>query len=373
MGYNPAMPYSRIIPALLIGLLLPLPALAQEPAPAPAPAAAPVPEGPTPAEIQLDTATIKVRLMERIAARIEQDVDMLNQKFKLEGNYYKDTNFRVRLQLNLVGLGDTGSTMLQVCDGKVLWDYQKVLNMQSYRKREISPILKKLDDPNLDAFFRSLIISQLGFGGPEAMLAGLRKAVRFDQVGEDKIDGVEVWVLGGTWRDRSNLMGPGDRPLAPTAPLPPYIPSNVQIYVGKVDGWPYKIKMVGNAPSLLQEDTRAIDPASGRPVGVKKAPPKVTPSQITLSYRLLPLAQIKPEMFFFQTPADVTSANVIDDTEQYLGYLDTAIQSETARKKAEAAKAEGEPLLNAPPIDVKPDPATKGLGIEPVPAPSSPK
>ena len=72
---------------------------------------------------------------------------MLNQKFKLEGNYYKDTGHRIRLQLKLVGLGDTSSTMLQVCDGKVLWDFQKVLGMQSYRKREITPILKKLEDP----------------------------------------------------------------------------------------------------------------------------------------------------------------------------------------------------------------------------------
>ena len=371
MGYNPTMPYSRLIPIVAVGLLVPLLALAQAPAPAPAPVAAP--EGPTMAENQLNAAIIKVRIMERIAAEIEQDVDMLNQKFKLEGNYYKDTNFRVRLKLNLVGLGDTGSTMLQVCDGKVLWDYQKVLSMQSYRKRELAPILKKLEDPNIDAFFRVMVISQLGFGGPEAMMTGLSKAVKFDQVSEDKIDGVEVWVLGGTWRDRSNLMGPGDRPLAPTAPLPPYIPSNVQIYVGKVDGWPYKIKMVGNAPSLLEEDTRARDPATGRPVGVKKAPPKVTPSQITLIYKLLPQDKIKPELFFFQPPADIKSASVMDDTEQFLAQLDVYIQNQINQKKAEAAKGEGEPSLNASPIEIKPDPAARSLGIDPVPAPSSPK
>jgi len=42
---------------------------------------------------------------------------MLNQKFSLEGHYYKDTDHRVRLQLKLKGLGDTGSTMLQVSAG----------------------------------------------------------------------------------------------------------------------------------------------------------------------------------------------------------------------------------------------------------------
>ncbi len=193
-------------------------------------------------------------------------------------------------------------------------------------------------------------------------------------VAEDTLDGVDVWVLGGTWRDRSNLMGPGDRPLAPTAPLPPYIPSNVQIYVGRVNGWPYKIKMIGNAPSLLQEDTRAIDPTSGRPVGVKKAPPKVTPSQITLIYKLLPQTEIKPEKFVFNAPADVASGSIIDDTEQYLAYLDAAIQKHLNDKKAEAAKGgEGEPPLNAPPIEIKPEPAANGPGSDLIPRPPSPK
>ena len=374
MGYIPTMPSIRFIPTVVITCLVPLLALAQAPAPAPAPAA--VIEPPTPAEQQLDLAIIKVRMMERIAAKVEQDVDMLNQKFKLEGNYYKDTNYRVRLQLDLIGLGDTKSTMLQVCDGKVLWDYQKVLGMQSYRKREITPILKKLDDPNLDALFRGMIIANLGFGGPEAMLAGLRKAVKFDQVSEDKIDvggaSVEVFVLGGTWRDRANLLGPNDRPLSPTAPLPPYIPSNVRIFIGKADGWPYKILMKGNAPSLLQEDTRAIDPTSGRPVGQPRKPPKVDPSEITLTYKLLPASEISDALFFFSAPADMAATNVKDETEEFMAMLDQYIQIETNRKKAEAAKAEGEPLLKAPPIEVRPDPGVGGLGTTPTPEPSAP-
>ena len=127
--------------------------------------------------------------MERIAAKLDQDVDMLNQKFKLVGSYYKDTEHRVRLQLKLVGLGDPGSDLLQVCDGKILWDYQKALGMQIYRKREILPILEKLKDPAIDANFQIEIINQLGFGGPEAMMTGLlERGQVLAQVSEDKID-----------------------------------------------------------------------------------------------------------------------------------------------------------------------------------------
>jgi hypothetical protein len=374
MGYNPTMPYARIIPALVVACLAPLVALAQAPSPPP-PAA---PEGPTPAENHLTEATIKVRLMERIAAKVDQEVDMLNQKFNLVGNYYKDTDHRIRLQLKLVGLADSGSDMLQVCDGKVLWDYQQALGMRICRKRELLPILKKLEDPNIERDFRSLIISQLGFGGPEAMMMGLKNAVKFDQLAPDKLDVdgtvVDVLVLGGSWIDRSRLMGPNDRPLAPTAPLPPYIPSNVRIFIGKDNGWPYKIEMKGNAPSLLQEDTRAIDPTSGRPVGRPVKPPKVDPSKITLLYKLLPPSEIKSAQFFFQPPADLSAGSVVDETEQFIAQLDLYIQREVDRKKAEAAKkGEDEPLLKAPPIDVKSDPGVGGIGTIPPAEPPLPK
>jgi hypothetical protein len=381
MGYIPTMPYARIVPAVILGLLFPLSCLGQPLAPAqgPAPAApAPVPEGPTIAENILDASTIKVRLMTQIAASIDQKVDMLNQQFKLEGKYYKDfskpNDFKVRLQLQLVGLGDTGSTMLQVSDGKVLWDFQKVLKMQIYRKKEILPIMTKLNNSGLDIFFQSLVISNLGFGGPEAMMTGLRKAVRFTENSEEKLDGVDVYVLTGTWVDRSKLVGPNDRPLPPNAPLPPYVPSTVKIYIGKENGWPYKIVMVGKNATEVPQDTRATDPVTGRPVGIKKAPPKVDPTDITLLYKLLPLTELKPGLFVFEPPADVPASSVKDETEEFLAQLDLLIQSETARKKAEAAKGADEAIPNVKPIQVgPPQPDAGGVDSFPTPPKTSPK
>ncbi len=204
---------------------------------------------------------------------------MLNQKFKLEGNYYKDTGHRIRLQLNLMGLGDTDSKMLQVCDGKILWDFQQVLGMQSYRKREITPILKKLEDPNLDD----------GVPDHDHLEHGLRRprgdAVRPEEGGRVRPD------FRGEARDgverRASSEGPGgtERPCSARTtgrcrrppPCPPTSPRNVAIYVGKLDGWPYKIEMIGNAPSLAPgghpgdrprhqpPDRPAEEAAEGRP------------------------------------------------------------------------------------------------------------
>jgi len=355
MGYNPTMPYFRIFSTLAVGLLVPLVTLGQAP-----------PEPPTLAENVLTKTVIELRLRTRIAAEIVQDVDMLSQKFRLEGNYYRDTGHRIRLQLNLKDVGDSGSTMLQVCDGKILWDYKKVLGMESYNRRDISLILKRLQDPALDDPFRNLVSTNLGFGGPEAMLSGLQLAVKFDQFAEEKLDGVDSYVLGGSWRDRSKLMGPNDRPLGPTAPLPPYVPSNVRVFIDKANFWPYRVVMIGAVPSeMFQADVRQIDAASGRPIGIKKAPPKVDPTQITLNYKLLPVSEIRSGLFAFNAPAN--AANLKDDTDEFLGQLDGFIQQESSRKKAEAAKAEGEPLLKAPALEVPspgPDPALPAPSLE---------
>ncbi len=359
MGYIPTMPYSRTLPALIFALILPLTGLAQDPAQTPASPAPPT-DSAAPAQHVLTETINRLRARPKIAAKIVEDVDMLNQKFRLEGNYYKDAGLRVRFELSLKGLGDANSTMLQVCDGKTLWEFNKVLNMQSYRRREIVPILEKLKDPILDDAFRALVNTQLGFGGPEALLMGFRDKVKFDQFSVEAVDGVESFILGGTWKDRKGLMGMNDRPLPDTAPLPSYIPSNIRVFVDKVNLWPYRIEMIGNAPSMLQEDTRAIGP-DGRPVGVKKAAPKVDPSRVTLRYTLIPEDPADfAKQFTFQPPREAAN-QVEDDTEKFLTNLDQYIQMETNRKKAEAAKAESDQPLLKTPIEPGPNPAGTGI------------
>ena len=346
-GYIPTMPYSRIIPTLVIAWLIPQVTHGQAPNPAQPPttpataqAFAPVsPPANDPAVLAgnvLDTTAIQLRLRPRIAATIVQKVDMLNQKFRLEGNYYKDTGNRVRLQLDLVGLGDLGSTMLQVCDGKVLWEFRKVLGIQDYRRRDLVPILQRLENPALDDFFRSLVMTQLGFGGPEALVMGFQKSVKFDKFSDKTVEGMDCWVLEGAWRDRAGLTSPNEPPLNPTIPLPPYIPSNVTITIEKKTFWPFLIEMVGNPVPLISEDVRQYDPVTNKPIGPKKPAPKVDPSKIILRYTLLPDTEIKPEVnFAFSAPKD--APNFLDDTEPFLVALDGMIEGEIKRKKSEAA------------------------------------
>lgn len=386
MGENPTMPTTRPAAALVILVAAAATARSQAPAPEAPPAGAPATapgaqaSAPAPAPSAADSpqlannvlfnSIVKLRLRPRIAAKVEQVVDMLNQKFVLKGNYYKDTGNRVRLQLDYQGAANGGSTMLQVCDGKTRWEYQRVMGMTKYAKLDVAAVLKKLEEPGLDEDFRSLVLTQLGFGGPEALLSGFVAAVGFDQFADQEVDGVPSYVLGGKWKDRSKLVDANNRQLSPTAPLPPYIPANIQVFIEKESLWPYRIEMRGAAPSMLAEDTRAIDPITKRPIGRALPQPKVDPTQITLRYTLLPESEIKPdEQFVFAPPRDATP---VDETDTFMSYLDQGIQAKLNEKKVKeaAAEAAGEPAIRMPAMELgaPPPPISTGPAGS-VPAP----
>ncbi len=369
MPYIPTMTKNRLIPAVVLPMLVALFASAQEPAPPVAVgtpigrAAEATPEPPTPAEELLDAAIKKVVAVTSVAADIQQQAEMLGQRFDIKGRYLKAPNNRIYLRLAVSGLAKSTGTMLQVCDGETLWDFQQVLESQNYHTLKIAPILEKLKSPELDDALREQVKTQLGFSGPDALLVGLRKTLRFDQNEEGSLDGKPVYILRGTWKDREGLIGPDQQPLSPTASLPAYIPSLATVWIGKEDGWPYKVVLVGKVPSMLQEDTRQLG-ADGRP----KAVQKVQPSRLVLTYSNVQLnTTLKPEEFAFQAPP---GAVVNDDTVNLLNMLEQKLQARIAQKKQEAAKAE--PLLNqaidVPRSGAAPEPAAFPPVTSPPPA-----
>ena len=201
--YNPTMLKNRMIPTFVVAGFLPLLAWAQ--APAPEPAATPSTE----AELILDAAIEKVKALKSVTADFEQNGQLLGQDFKITGRYVKDQPDRLFLQLELTGLGNVTGKMLQVSDGQVMWDYKEVLNSPDVRKRSLGPIKEQLQSPDADAEIRDQVLSQLGFGGPDALLVGLRKSIAFNQKSEVEVDGKKMYLIRGRWKDRDTLTGPG--------------------------------------------------------------------------------------------------------------------------------------------------------------------
>jgi outer membrane lipoprotein-sorting protein len=303
--------------------------------PSATPVAAPE-EPPTPAERVIDDAIKMIAKIQSVVAKLVQSVDMLNQKFTIKGEYKRAPQARVRLQLTVAGLHDSDGTTLQVCDGETLWDYQQILDRQFYRKLSIKPVLERLNSPDLDPKIKTQAISQMGLAGPETLLVGLRKYIKFDQKEETELDGRKVWKLHGVWKSRQGLVGPDSRPVNPLGILPPYIPMDVTLFLGKEDGWPYRLILQGRPGTTLLE--RPIGP-DGRPIGAKSSIEKIPRTVITLDYSDVTLNRtISVDEFAFQAPANAT---VDDNTESLLKGLDRELEREAQKKKNEAAKKDG--------------------------------
>jgi len=302
--------------------------------------AAPAPqpeEPPTEAERFIDGAIKQIAKIKSVEADLLQSVEMLHVKFTITGRYLRAPNSRFKLSLATEGLPDATGTTLQVCDGETLWDYQQVLDRQYYRKMSIKPVLERINSPDLDPTLKNVAMTQMGLSGPETLLLGLRKCIKFDQMEETVLDGRKVWKFHGIWKNRQGLFGPDARPVNLGGMLPPYIPMDVTLFLGKDDSWPYKLILAGRTPTALFE-TRRIGP-DGRPVGAKSSIEKIPRTLITLVYSNVKLdGTIPVDDFAFQAPANAT---VDDGTEDLLKKLDRELELEAQKKKSEAAQKDG--------------------------------
>jgi len=270
--------------------------------------------------------------LKSVSADLLQKVEMLDQKFELKGRYLKAPEKRAYLRLAVTGLADAEGTLLQVCDGQVLWEYKKILEGQSYSKIEVGKILELLKSPDLDAAIRDRVGSQLGFSGPEELLVGLRASVKFDQKESGTLDGHDVWVFRGEWRNRNAILGPRQSQVAATTAIPAYYPSLVVLYVDKENGWPYKLTLVGRKPSVLLDKSKSAGEAR------RQASQEVQPTRIELIYSNVVInPSLKIDEFAFQPPP---GAQVDDQTAPIVQFLEQAIAYQVAQKKAEAAKSE---------------------------------
>jgi outer membrane lipoprotein-sorting protein len=338
------MPLNRTLRSCAAAALVALPLFAQtqDPVPRVAPSATsePVKDAPpSDAEKAINQAIATLSSVSSVSADIEINAELLNERFRIEGEFLKAPEYRVSLRLSVKDLGDASGTMVQVCDGTNLWDFQQIIDSQRISRMSLAPVMKALQSPDADAEFRDQIIARMGFSGPDTLLRGLRKACRFDQKTEKSVEGLpKLWEIRGTWTDLAALTDPNQRAVLPGMPLPPYVPSVVVLWIGQEDGFPYRLALEGRLPSVISEDRDdRLRDASGRPVG-RRAPSKdERPSRIVLIYSNVKLGQpIPPERFAFEPPPGI---QVDDQTERFASELSEAVTKRAAEKRAEAAKA----------------------------------
>ena len=154
--------------------------------------------------------------------------------------------------------------------------------LQYYRKLSIKPILERLNSPELDPKMRDQAITQMGLAGPETLLVGLRKDIKFDQKEEGELDGKKVWKLRGTWRSRQGLVGPDGRPVIRRRLLASLHPDGRHALPGQ--GRRLALQARSRGPKAVDSVRDPPHGPDGRPIGAKSSIEKITPSEITLIY-----------------------------------------------------------------------------------------
>lgn len=253
-----------------------------------------------------------------ISAKVTEKVDVLDKSFKAEGRYLQmglqENDWKMRLEL-AVKIGGSNGSLLEVCDGELLWmrsdiDIGRKKDKKEGSKkdprdtwitrRNVTKILnaaKKLPDKS----YETGLITSLGLGGMPALLASLEQTMKFTGVKEITLRDRPMTVVEGSWSDAiaQKLRGtaaPGQP--APTL-LPASAPDSVRIYIDRATGFPHRImylkKIAGRDVQKPMLTLDFLDVEINQPINKDEfdyVPPKdITPTELTQSF----LDQLSPQ------------------------------------------------------------------------------
>lgn len=224
-------------------------ALAQpKPGAPPAAPAAVQPADNGPARREMKRARDLLAQHSSVQARLVESVAILDRSFKAEGRYLQGhiqgKDHRVRLEMTLK-IGRSEGTLLEVCDGDILWTRHEVGDKDkkepTITRRNVTQILDAARKRGGDT--ETLLIADLGLGGLPALLASLERSMTFSNLKKDTLRNRPVNVIQGTWNNEflARFRDPA-KPAAEPAPLPVFVPDQVELSLDRETGFPHRIQ-----------------------------------------------------------------------------------------------------------------------------------
>jgi outer membrane lipoprotein-sorting protein len=196
-----------------------------------------------------------------IQAKIVETVAIYDRRYKAEGRYLqrglKPNDWHMRLELALK-VGESAGSLLEVCDGDVLWTStlvdagrkpgRKEKKDQSLVRRNVTQILEAARKHGDQA--ESRVIAELGLGGIPGLLAAMQQEMKFTSMTEETLNGRPVVVIQGTWTDvfASRLMMQNPQQQPKSSLLPPFVPDAVRISIDRETGFPHRFVYLKKIP-----------------------------------------------------------------------------------------------------------------------------
>ena len=266
---------------------------------------------------ELRSARERMLRVRSLSAKVVERVEVLDKTFKAEGRYLQtglqDGDWKMRFELT-VKIGNASGSMLEVCDGEVLWTRSEVQFGRSQEQADegkpvdnnlfitrcnvnkVMNALKKLGDKTAEA----AAVTSLGLGGMPALLASLEQSMKFTAVKEGNLRDLPMVIVEGTWNDSflQRLRGAGGG-AQPSTVLPPSAPDSVRVYLDRTTGFPHRILFLKN---MLGRDVQKpmltldfLDVKVNEPINDAEfeyiPPPKTAPIERTSML----IEQINPE------------------------------------------------------------------------------
>jgi hypothetical protein len=148
------------------------------------------------------------------------------KRFKATGRYVQGTNLKLRLEFD-IKVGQTKGTLLEVCDGQILWTLQKIGERPRITRRDVRASLDAASQAgHIDD---NLLTAELGLGGLPGLLASIERHMILEAPRQETIDGQTVHVLEGTWKD--DFLKRFRPESGESQELPAHVPDRVQIYL----------------------------------------------------------------------------------------------------------------------------------------------
>jgi len=206
-----------------------------------------------------------------ISAEVTHCVDLYGKNLVGKGSYREERSGPhplVRFELK-TSTGDSESSMLQVCDGRYLWNYRVLMGQPRLNRIDLERLAKAVEkqgrarqggDPTLAQPLAAVsagagqggtgLGDTISLGGIPGLLRSLQESFEFVSAENEVLYSMPVWKLRGRWQaarlavflpEQAEAIQQG-RGEVDLARLPKYLPDHLVVWLGKDDLFPYRIE-----------------------------------------------------------------------------------------------------------------------------------
>jgi hypothetical protein len=207
---------------------------------------------PTP-QARLASAIWTLQARRAVSAKIRQKIDIFGKQLIGSGTYLEQRREPVALlKLELkIQLGQNTTSLVQVCDGKYLWTYRKLLGNGKLSRLDAIRASSALKEAEKSGGGDMQMLP--GLGGLPQLLRGLHATFDFVSAEKGTLGSkpreMTVWRLEGRWKPKELARLLPDQKEAieagkavDLAKLPKHLPDHIVLLLGDEDKFPYRIE-----------------------------------------------------------------------------------------------------------------------------------